>query len=87
MLVADAHELCGHGGINKIASYLAKHFYIPDLYFLLKEVKKNCVVCNTAHPSFIPSPMLAPCELELAPFIVYSIDLIPDMRIIVDGNS
>ena len=36
MIVADEHELCDHGGIELIASYLAKNFYIPNLYQLLK---------------------------------------------------
>ena len=35
-VIADAHELCGHGGIDRITDYVSKHFYIPHLYHLLK---------------------------------------------------
>ena len=44
-------------------------------------------MCNTANPTFIPSPMLTPCELGPCPGMVYSIDLIPDRRETNKGNT
>ena len=77
-LVYEAHELCGHGGMERIGRYVSKHYFIPNMYEVFKEVKDRCPVCASANPSFVPSPMLHPTEIGPAPALCYAIDLAPD---------
>lgn len=85
--MVDAHELCGHGGLERIGRYVAKHYYIPNMHTKMKEIKKCCDMCKCEHPSWIPNPLLHPCEVGPAPRMVYSIDLIPDQRRTEKGHT